>query len=113
MNDPRPFAGAAVAACCEGHQATHALRLVQAMRSANVRADAVVFSGECVRAKCVCARNRATAVEHLVAPTDHPECSSTIWTAATWWRRAFEHGSPFGASRTQARVSVGARGRCV
>ena len=46
----------AVAECCEGCQATRTLQLVQAMRSANVRADAIVFNS----ALSAYARNRLT-----------------------------------------------------
>jgi hypothetical protein len=45
----------AVAACCEGCQATRT-HLVQSMRSANVRADAIVFNS----ALSAYARNRLT-----------------------------------------------------
>ena len=53
VNDTRPTCSA-VAACCEGCQATRTLQLVQAMRSATVRADAIVFNS----ALSAYARNR-------------------------------------------------------
>jgi len=55
VNDTRTTCSA-VAACCEGCQATRTLQLVQAMRSANVRADAIVFNS----ALSAYARNRLT-----------------------------------------------------
>jgi hypothetical protein len=42
--------------CCDGCQTTRTLQLVQAMRSANVRADAIVFDS----ALSAYARNRLT-----------------------------------------------------
>ena len=56
VNDTRPSDLLRNFACCEGFQATRTLRLVQAMRSTNVRADAIIFNS----ALSAYVRNRLT-----------------------------------------------------